>query len=241
MNYLIDISYIGTNFSGFAKQINLRTIQGEVEKILSDIFEEKISIISCSRTDKYVHALTHVSNFKSDKIFNENYLFNLIKKALPVDIWINKLEIVSDKFHSRFSCKSKTYFYKINIGKFNFFEKEFCYQLNEKLSIWKLKKISKLFIGTHDFLSFSTSDLEHSTRTINYIKIKKINNYIYFYINGDGFLRNMVRMIVASMIDYSKNKKTKTSILDLLSNPKKGTSINKAPGCGLYLFSLLYK
>lgn len=241
MNYKIEISYIGTNFFGFSKQIKIyNTVQSSIEEKLFKFFDTPIIIIGCGRTDKYVHAINHVSNFHINHKFNIDELFYFLQKELPNDIYIKKIEKVNENFHARFSCKSKTYLYKINDGDFNCFEKDYVYQFNKKINIKKMKKISKLFLGTNNFLSFSTSAVNNTIRKINWIKIKRQSGIIFIYINANGFLRNMVRMIVGTLIKLSFDYNKKKAVLELLATPKKGSSIHKAPGCGLYLLDIIY-
>lgn len=241
MNYKIEISYIGTNFFGFSKQIKIyNTVQSSIEEKLLKFFGKPIIIIGCGRTDKYVHAINHVSNFHTNSEFNIGKLFYFLQKELPNDIYIKQIIKVPDNFHARFSCKSKTYLYKINDGNFNCFDKDYIYQFNKKINIRKMKKISKYFLGTKDFLSFSTSKVENTIRKINWIKIKRESGIICIYINANGFLRNMVRMIVGTLVKLVHDYVNKKLVLELLANPKKGSSINKAPGCGLYLFEIIY-
>jgi tRNA pseudouridine38-40 synthase len=103
-----------------------------------------------------------------------------------------------------------------------------------------MKKISKLFEGKHNFVSFSISDIEDTVRTIKKIKIEKKSNKVYIYVTGNGFLRGMVRMIVGNLLDVSEGKKTQNDIQFLFDNPKKGSSITKAKACGLYLYDVKY-
>lgn len=239
-NYKVNVSYDGTNFSGWAKQSNVRTIQEEIENTLSEIFGSKIIIFGSGRTDKYVHAIDQCFNFKVNTNIPFNFLKNIINSKLPRDIVINKIRIVDESFHARYSIISKTYLYKINIDKFNLFEQNYVYQYCKEIDINKIKKILSIFIGKKNFLSFSTSEVENSIREIKKISIKKENQYVYIKITGNGFLRNMVRMIVACFLNYSENKVSINDINYLFSNPQKGKSISKAPGCGLYLYKTVY-
>jgi tRNA pseudouridine38-40 synthase len=104
-----------------------------------------------------------------------------------------------------------------------------------------IKKASKLLLGTHNFKSFSITDVEDTVRTISKFNITKQKDYINIEITGNGFLRGMVRMIVGALLDINENKKTLNDISDLLNNPKKGSSITKARAAGLYLKKVYYK
>jgi tRNA pseudouridine38-40 synthase len=143
-------------------------------------------------------------------------------------------------FHARFDAKNKTYQYIINNGKYDLFKSKYELFYPGKINLLLLKKGAKLLIGTHDFKSFSTSELNDTTRIINYIKFKKNLNRYYIIINGNGFLRNMVRMIVGALLDLNENKKTLEDFKRLLKEPKKGSAISKAKAGGLYLLKVYY-
>lgn len=241
MRYFCYVRYIGTTFHGWAKQDGFKTVQGEIEFVLEKILDRKIKIHASGRTDKYVHAENQAFHFDIDYEININNTFlEKINSYFKNNIEIKSIRKVSDDFHARFNIKEKIYLYKINTKKKDFFKSNEIYQYNKKINVKKMKEASKLFIGEHDFLSFSTSEKNNTNRTINSIHIKKKKGIINIYISGNGFLRNMVRMIVASLIDVSENKKTINDIKELINNPSKGSSINKAPGCGLYLYKLIY-
>lgn len=241
MNYKISVSYNGTNFHGWAKQNKLRTVQGEIENIFFQIYQKKINIFGSGRTDAYVHAIEQVFSFNEDKLnIDPKKLLMILNSLSPEDIYFVDVKEVNKKFHARFSAKNKTYLYKINCSQFNVFEANLIYQYGKKINLKKMKKASKLFLGEQNFLSFSTSDKKNTIRIINKIKIYRKKQYIYFEIVGNGFLRNMVRMIIASFIDINEGKKDNNDIFRLLNNPKKGSSISKLPGCGLYLKKVQY-
>lgn len=240
MNYKLKIMYDGSFFHGYAKQNDgIKTIQNELEEKLKLIFNSKISVHASGRTDKYVHALDQTINFKTTKKIDEKVIKNFLNSKLE-HIWIKSVEIVDDHFHSRFSIKSKIYAYIVNLGEFNIFKERYEYQYNKIINVKKIEEIKNLFIGKKDFRSFSTSDMENTTREIETIEIFMNKNKLIFLIKGKGFLRNMVRMIVATLISFSEGKISKEDIINLFLTPKKGSSINKAPACGLYLFKTIY-
>jgi tRNA pseudouridine38-40 synthase len=241
MNYLVTLSYDGSNFHGWAKQHNVRTVQEEIEKILQKIFNQPVPIHGSGRTDAYVHAIEQAFSFnvKKSKI-QPHALLKGLRNLSPDDVYFIKVKVNEGMFHARFNAKNKTYQYVINNGKFNLFQNKYelfyPYQINLPL----LKKGAKLLLHAHDFKSFSTSDLEDTIRTINYIKFKKNKNYLYITINGNGFLRNMVRMIVGSLLDLNETKKTLNTFKELLDRPKKGAAVTKAKAGGLYLLKVNY-
>lgn len=239
-NYMVKVAYDGTNFFGWAKQSNLRTIQGEIEEKLENLFNEKIKIFASGRTDKSVHALDQCFNFKSQKKLN----LSNIKKYLNLhinDIFVKQVKIADNDFSARFSIIKKTYLYIINNNQFDVFKRNYEFQYNHsKINIKKLKEVKKFFIGEKDFKSFTTADKTETIRKIESISISVIDSKIFIKITGSGFLRNMVRMILATMIRYSEGKINQEQIKDLFDNPKKGASIYKLDGCGLYLFKTYY-
>lgn len=242
MNYLVDASYDGNNYHGWSKQKNNVSIQQTIEQVLEHIYHKKITIIGSGRTDAKVHAIHQYFNFHEDKInLNPIKLMNAFKYLIPKDIKINKIRIVNKNFNARYDVKLKTYLYVINIGKFNLFKNNYLLNYNKQININLWKKAIKLFLGTHNFLSFSKSELINTIRTITDIKIIKSKDLIKIYISGNGFLRNMVRMIIGSLIDLNDKKKSIIDIKDLISNPKKGSAITLANPSALYLYDVIYK
>lgn len=239
MVYKLKIAYDGSNFHGFAKQKDVTTVQGELEKMLSFLFEEKINVFGSGRTDRYVHAVDQTVHFKSDRKFETDNLRNFLNKKIK-GIRVKTVEIEDESFHSRFSIKNKTYVYVINTGPFDLFRSNYEYQYNSCLDAEKMKEIVPLLVGKKDFKSFSTSENDYTVRTVNRITILKQKDKIYIAINGNGFLRNMVRMMVGVMIRYAEGKMDKHYVMRLLNEPKKGSAVQKAPGCGLYLLKTNY-
>lgn len=238
-NYKLKIMYDGSLYKGFAKQKDVMTIQGSIEEMLSLMFNEKIVIFGSGRTDKYVHALDQTINFKTKKLIDKESVKCFLNDKLS-GIYVKNIEMVDSSFHSRFSIKHKSYVYVVNTGSFNIFREKYELQYNKKIDLEKANQAAKLFVGTHDFRSYSTCDLENTMRTVNNFFVYEINEKVFFKINGTGFLRNMVRMLVANIMAYCEGTKTLGELIDLLSNPKKGASCLKAKGCGLYLLETIY-
>lgn len=239
INYKMYIKYDGTNYFGFSIQNNYATIQGSIETALKKIFEEKVTTLGSGRTDRGVHAIEQVISFKNKKFFNPVGLSKVINNKIPSDIEILKIEIVDSEFHARFSSKSKTYKYIINNGTFNIFMRNYETYIFRKINLDTMINASKYFIGEHDFSSFTTSSKGNNIRTISDIIISKNENEIItLEITANGFLRYMVRMIVAKLINIGIGKEN--NIVELLKNPRKGSSIFKAESQGLYLNTINY-
>ena len=148
MRYFITFSYDGTAYKGYQKQPGEKTIQDEIEKILTKINGNKfVSVSATGRTDSGVHALNQKAHFDLEKDYNLEVLRNSLNKMLPDDIYIKKVEVVSESFHARFNVKSKEYIYRINVGEYNPIEKNYVYQYNKKLDIAEMERALKYLEG----------------------------------------------------------------------------------------------
>lgn len=245
MNYLCHIEYDGTNYSGWAIQPNKVTIQGKVEEVLHKCFKQNIKVIGASRTDAHVHANDQAFSFKETKAkLTPNKMKEVLNRVLPSDIKITKVKIVSESFNANKKVKSKTYQYLINIDPKSKYASaryaHYVWNIYDKLDISLMRKVAKQFIGKHNFLSFSKSELDNTVRIINDISIRLDKKLLKIDINGNGFLRNMVRMIVACLVNIGAHKCDIKIIKELLNNPRKGSSNDLAPACGLYLYKIYY-
>ena len=243
MRYKVECSYDGNNYVGFQSQKNGLAIQDIIEKALKRIFNKNIRIVMSSRTDAGVHAKGQIFHFDIDIKMDEYKLKGAINALLPKDIHINKVKIVNEKFHSRFSVKDKTYEYLINLGEYDVFLDGYAYQCKYKLDLELIKKACNLFIGKHDFGSFNTSSYKeypNQIRNIKEFKMIKKGNLLKFRITGDGFLRNMIRIMVGSLIDLGRGKKTLKDIKEMLDKPSKNTKRYNIDPHGLYLIKIRY-
>ena len=243
MRYKVTVAYDGNNYAGFQSQINALAIQDVIEGVLEKVFREKIRIVMSSRTDAGVHAKGQVFHFDSDikkDLGKLKYSFNCL---LPKDIHVIDVKNVTEKFHSRFSVKNKTYEYIINVGEYDVFLDGYAYQCHYKLDLDLMKKGANLFIGTHDFTSFNTSSLKdypNQVRTISEFKIIKKKDLIIIRVTSTGFLRNMVRIMVGTLIDLSRGQKSIKEVKNMLDNPSKSTRRYNADPHGLYLIKIRY-
>lgn len=210
MNICLIISYLGSNYYGFQKQKNVNTIQGVLEESLKKLFNKEINTIGCSRTDAGVHAKNYYCNFHVESC---NIPFLNIRKALnsylPYDIRILNCFEVNESFHSRYSATKKQYVYKIFNGEvlspFNYFDHM---HFKHPLDFSKMQKACKYFEGEHDFKAFATkgSSVKSTIRTIYQSNLEKNNNVITYRVLGNGFLYNMVRIIVGTLIMVGQNR-----------------------------------
>lgn len=242
MRLLMTVSYDGTNFYGYQKQPNKRTIQEEIEKQLTRInSNKKVNISASGRTDRNVHAINQKIHFDMD-VKNINTLKRSLNKLIPEDIYIKDIVEVSEDFHARFSVKKKIYEYKINLGEYNPIERNYVYQLNKKIDIESMKKASKYFLGEHNFRAFTKVDEEKDdyVRYIYNINFQLEKNVLIISFEGNGFLRYMVRNLVGSLIDVGLKKMAVDDIKIILESMDRKKAGLQAPACGLYLKDVIY-
>lgn len=238
---LLKIAYDGTNFHGWQRQEGLRTVQGEIEKAILDAFKIQAEVFASGRTDAGVHALGQMAHFDIEESCPTPKIKLVLNRILPPDIQILSAKKTDADFHARFDAKTKTYLYKICTGEKN------CFLANrvafiKDLDIQKLEEIASLFIGEHNFKGFCSSQTSASNfvRKIYSIKITKKKKNIEIEITGNGFLMNMVRILVGSMVDYSLGKLSKDKILNALEKGQRSTSGRTMPPQGLYLKKVQY-
>jgi len=247
MRYLITFSYDGSKYSGYQKQPNTKTIQGEIEKCLTQINGNKtVSIHASGRTDAGVHALNQKAHFDMECSITPDRLKHSLNGMLPKDIYIKNIEIVDDNFHARFDVKTKEYRYELNMGEYNPILKDYVCQWNKELNLEEIKKGLTYLEGTHDFKSFTkaTDEIEDYIRTIMEAKLvqdERDKNHITFIFIGTGFLRYQVRNMVGTLIEIGENKKKSEEIIDILkANDRQKAGIT-APASGLYLKDVHYE
>lgn len=242
-NIKLTIEYEGTNYLGWQIQNDLPTVQGELKKAIEIATGEEIQLIGSGRTDKKVHALGQVANFKTKSNIPGKKYELLMEFLLPKDISITNSEEVDFKFHSRFDAIRKRYKYIVYNGRLpRAIYRNFSYHIPHKLNIENMIEASNYFIGTHDFNAFKVSKgkLVNTIRTINHIDIKKNGDLIEFIIEGNSFLHNMVRIIVGTLIYVGQGKINKDHIPNIILEGKRKNAGITAPPQGLYLEKVYY-
>ena len=246
MKYFMTFSYDGTNFNGYQKQPRKRTIQKEVEDVLSQINDGKsVSIYSSGRTDAGVHALNQRAHFSMDIDISPERLIKGMNSLLPSDIYVKNISMVEDNFHARFSAIGKEYIYKINMGEYDPLERNYVFQYCKKLDLVALERGLKYLEGEHNFKSFTKSDDEivDYVRKISETSIiresKDINKIVITFV-GTGFLRYMVRNMVGLLIEIGEGKRKPEEVMDVLRSEDRKMAGKTAPSCGLYLRNVFY-
>lgn len=242
MRYKCICSYDGTNFHGFQTQTNLRTVQEEIENVLKIICKKEVTIYPSGRTDTGVHAYGQVFHFDTEIEMGNWNMKNAINSRLPRDIYIKDVEKVSEEFHARFSAKSKEYHYKIALDEFDPLKKNYLYYPSYKnFDIDKMIEASLIFIGEHDFKSFTKNHkIENTVRTIYSIDFVKEENVLVIKFKGNGFLHNMVRILVAMLFMVGIGKLSKSDLESILAQKNRQLAPKTAPANGLYLYKVNY-
>ena len=248
-NVKIIYQYDGSKFLGFQRQkhSNVKTVQGEIEKVILKAFSQKINMISSGRTDKGVHAIEQVSNFLIDDNIPLEAIKRQINKSLKGEIKILDITEVSEDFNARFDAKNRTYLYIMRAEEdITPFEANYVTGLYEKVDVEKFQKIMDSFIGKHDFSSFMKKDKAYRNciREIFYIKCyydeKFGKNQVNIKICGNGFLKTMVRIMIGSALAIYFGKEKEDYIERRLENPNADNKKILAPAEGLYLYKVNY-
>ena len=242
MRFLITFSYDGTNFHGFEYQPRYRTIENEINKVLTYINNKNTKIISSGRTDKGVHAINQTGHVDIDVDITPYKLKRAMNSLLPVDIHVKKAEIVDKDFHARYMVKEKIYEYKLNMGEYDPCYRNYIYQFNKKLDIDKMNIAIKNFIGVHDFKSFTPSKdkRENYVREIYDAIISVEDDIVIFTFIGNGFIKYQIRNMVGLLIQIGLGKKDENCIKQILENKDRSQGFRTAHSEGLYLVSVKY-
>lgn len=237
-NIKLNVTYDGSNYNGFQRLVNNKnTIQEKIETCISRYLNEEIQVVGSSRTDAGVHAQAQIVNFYTTKVIDELELLKDINYYLPKDIAVTKVEKVSERFHSRFWSVEKTYRYRILTGIVpNVFERQYIFHLGKTCDIERMRQASTYLIGEHDFQGFTARKTKKNTvRNVKEISIRQIGDEIIIDITANGFLYNMVRIIVGTLIEVGIQQREMESIKDILYNQTRQEAGFLAPASGLML------
>lgn len=244
MRVRLTVAYDGTHYCGWQVQPNGITIEEVLNRALSDLLGEKITVIGASRTDSGVHALGNIAVFDTDsKIPAEKMSYGL-NQRLPDDVVIQKSEQVADDFHPRYQETEKIYEYKIWNTTFpNPLNRLHSYFYYRPLDIVRMQQAASLLIGEHDFQSFCAANAQVLTtvRTIYSCEIRKEGDLILIRVRGNGFLYNMVRIIAGTLIEVGSGMREPESISEILDLKDRKKAGPTAPPHGLTLVKIIYK
>ncbi len=242
-NLLLTLRYNGTSFHGWQIQPNGNTIQEELCNALKNISGKDENIIGCSRTDAGVHANMFCCNVRTECNVHSEKIPDALNFYLPPEISVYGCEDVDYEFHARYDCKGKEYVYLIYNGKHRnpFYENKAMFYPYE-IDVEMLDEEAKDFIGTHDFSAFCSvgSEVSDKTREIYDCKVSRNDDLVEIRVSGNGFLYNMVRIIVGTLLDIQKGKIEKGSIPKIIESCDREKAGVTAVAHGLYLNKVFY-
>lgn len=243
-NYRLTIQYDGGRYKGWQRLGGgENTIQAKLEQLLTALCGEEIELIGCSRTDAGVHALGQTANFKTKLLLSEEQILRYANQYLPKDICITDAAPADESFHARYHAKNKTYLYQIwNKEYGNPFLRKYSMHVPEKLDLDLMKAAAGYFLGAHDFTAFSNakSKKKSMVRTIYEINLQETDGLIRIWIKGDGFLYNMVRWMVGTLIEAGLGRIKPEELPDIFASKQRNRTGNLAEACGLYLEKITY-
>lgn len=244
MKIKLTISYDGTEYCGWQVQPGKTTIQSSIEQAVFAVTGERVRVTGSGRTDAGVHAKGQVAHFitKTTTVKPENF-YRALNAHLPYDIRVIDSELADDKFQACRSAKKKTYSYSAYLSRVEKPLKErYAVRLDHRLNVEKMAKASELFVGEHDFKGFcaSKSGAKTSVRTIYSFEIKKEGEDLKFIITGNGFLYNMVRIIVGTLVEIGRDKLSLDELKALLDGGDRSMGGRTLPAKGLCLEKVEY-
>lgn len=242
-NIKLTIKYDGTHYAGWQYQKNARTVQEAIETVLKKITGEKVNLTGSGRTDSGVHALAQVANFKTRSRLPLKRLYMALNSCLPDDIMVSAVEEAGCRFNAQHDAKSKIYRYTISNNDFvDPFIKRYAARCFYRIDVNTMRKAARCLLGRHDFSSFQTKDGEErdSTRRLKKIKIARSGDLIYIEMEADGFLYNMARNIVGTLIEAGRGKMTVRDVRAALDKKDRRSSGPTAPALGLCLMKVRY-
>lgn len=241
--YLMKIKFDGTVYHGWQVQNNAKTVQEQVQDALESFMKYRPNVTGCSRTDSGVHAKEYCFHFDCDLKISEQGFVKAINTKLPQDIAAFSCKEVSDDFHSRYSVKSKKYEYYFYDGEVRDpFYSKFSWFVKNKLDEKQLDKAAKQYIGKYDFSGFcsSGSSVEDTVRTVFDAGVKRCSDTVVFYVEADGFLYNMVRIMAGTLYYVSLGKINEDEIEDIILSKNRNRAGVTAPPQGLFLSKVNY-
>jgi len=243
-NFKLTLCYDGSRYKGWQKQGNTdNTIQAKLENLLSRILMQQVEVQGSGRTDAGVHAMMQVCSFRADTKMGCDELLAEIRRYLPEDIGALFLEIAQPRFHARLSCKEKTYLYRIwRSSSPNVFDRKYTARLEGGVDIERMKAAAELLCGEHDFTSFCSNKhmKKSAVRNLREIRIWQEGGELRISLRGDGFLYNMVRIIVGTLWEVGSGLREVEEIPAILEAKDRSRAGFTAPAQGLFLWEVCY-
>ncbi len=243
MNVLIKLAYDGTNYCGFQIQDDVPTVFGIFQDALLKILGHPTDIKGCSRTDSGVHAKEFCLSFRTEKQLNLHRLPLALNANLPADIRVKEAVQVDEDFHARYSSKGKEYtYYILNSHIDDPFTNKYYYKVATPLDTDRMNRAAQHYVGTHDFRSFmaAKSKITDCVRTVYSARVEREGDMVKFIVSADGYLYNMVRIMVGTLLDVGKGITTPDHVRQVISATDRSRAGATVPPQGLFLTKVFY-
>jgi tRNA pseudouridine38-40 synthase len=243
----LTLEYDGTKFHGWQLQAKTgeRTVQGVLQEALAKLPGEHSSIKAAGRTDAGVHALAMVAHLDTTTAIPNKKLTMALNAHLPEDVRVYDIETVSDDFDAQFDCLYRRYIYKMKLARDNFrgtaLERGKVLFLFQELDITNMQEAAKFFEGTHDFAALATQEIREKVRTVYLCELEHNERELNLHIAADGFLRNMVRAVVGTLLEVGEGKRKPEDVKRVLESKNRSEAGQNAPAHGLYFVEAGYK
>lgn len=244
MNFRLLLSYDGSRYRGWQRLANTdMTIQGKLEAVLSRMLDAPVDVIGSGRTDAGAHAVGQVANFHCETTLSCSQIRDYLQQYLPEDIGVISVEEAQPRFHSRYNAVRKTYQYRVwNSDVPCVFQRKYVHNVDEALDVAKMHEAAQLFLGEHDFIAFSSNKhfKKSSIRQIDCFNVERDNNEIIFTVSGNGFLYNMVRIMVGTLLEIGLGVRSKEDIPQIFAGKVRKNAGHTVPAKGLCLMEVQY-
>lgn len=240
---LVTIRYDGSAYHGYQVQSNALTVQEVFQNAVQKVFGKRLDVKGCSRTDSGVHANMYCISFDTDMNISNESVILALNTYLPEDVAAYDCKEVDMDFHPRYNCKSKEYIYKIYNGKYrNPFYAKYALWYRWNIDAEYLNNEAQAFVGKYDYSGFCSikSDVEDTVREIYSFKVWREDDFVYFKVCGDGFLYNMVRIMVGTLLFVNEGKIKSSELKDIILSKDRKKAGKTAPPQGLYLNNVSY-
>ena len=242
-NYKLTLNYDGSRYKGWQRQGNTdNTIQAKMETLLLRLLEQEVELAASGRTDAGVHARMQVCSFRAETNMTTGVMLTKLREHAPEDIGILNIEQAAPRFHARLNCIRKSYVYQIwNSVEPNVFQRKYMYAYPEKLDLAAMEQAAEQLSGEQDVSAFCTKRMKKSAvRRLEKISIHKEGNIIKIMLTGNGFLYNMVRIIVGTLLEVGTGRRSVDSVGQALHSMDRQNAGFTAPPQGLFLWDVEY-
>lgn len=240
---MLTVAYDGTRYRGWQIQPNGETIEGVLNRCLSELLGEKIEVIGVSRTDSGVHALGNVAVFDTASRIPADKISYALNRSLPEDIRIQKSEEAAADFHPRRCASRKTYEYRVYCAPFPLPTKRlYAHYTYVPLDVGLMRQAAAYLVGEHDFRSFCSTDTQAETtvRRVDALEVDQNGHEIVMRVSGNGFLYNMVRIIAGTLMEVGRGHIPPERMQDILEARDRQAAGPTAPACGLTLMEIAF-